>query len=65
VCIGFLEVGDDFIRARMPVDSRTRQPDDLLHGGEWVAPAEPGAAPAVPPGTCAVGLDKTRLQPLA
>ena len=29
----FLEVGDDFIRARVPVDKRTRQPYGLLHGG--------------------------------
>ena len=31
--IEFLEVGDDFIRARAPVDSRTRQPMGILHGG--------------------------------
>ena len=31
--IEFLEVGDDFIRARVPVDSRTVQPYGLLHGG--------------------------------
>jgi acyl-coenzyme A thioesterase PaaI-like protein len=30
--IEFLEVGDDFIRARVPVDSRTTQPYGLLHG---------------------------------
>jgi acyl-coenzyme A thioesterase PaaI-like protein len=29
----FLEVGDDFIRGRVPVDARTRQPFGLLHGG--------------------------------
>lgn len=27
------EVGDDFIRASMPVDARTHQPMGLLHGG--------------------------------
>ncbi len=31
--IEFLEIGDDFIRARVPVDSRTCQPYRLLHGG--------------------------------
>ena len=31
--IEFLEVGDDFIRARVPVDERTRQPYGILHGG--------------------------------
>jgi 1,4-dihydroxy-2-naphthoyl-CoA hydrolase len=33
-------VGDDFIRGRMPVDKRTRQPYGLLHGGASVALAE-------------------------
>src|SRR5688500_20379677 len=36
----FLEVGDDFIRARVPVDTRTRQPYGLLHGGISVVLAE-------------------------
>jgi 1,4-dihydroxy-2-naphthoyl-CoA hydrolase len=36
----FLEVGDDFIRARVPVDKRTRQPFGLLHGGVSVVLAE-------------------------
>ena len=31
--IEFLEVGDDFISARIPVDERTRQPYGILHGG--------------------------------
>lgn len=38
--IEFLEVGDDFISARMPVDHRTHQPMGLLHGGASVALAE-------------------------
>jgi len=38
--IEFLEVGDDFIRARAPVDSRTRQPYGILHGGVSVVLAE-------------------------
>ncbi len=57
----FLEVGDDFIRARVPVDTRTRQPYGLLHGGVSVVLAETlgscGAAYALPPGYRAVGLD--------
>ena len=36
----FTEIGDDFLRARMPVDDRTRQPYGLLHGGASVALAE-------------------------
>lgn len=59
--IEFLEVGDDFIRARAPVDSRTRQPMGILHGGISVVLAETlgscGAAYASPAGHRAVGLD--------
>jgi 1,4-dihydroxy-2-naphthoyl-CoA hydrolase len=57
----FLEVGDDFIRARVPVDTRTRQPYGLLHGGVSVVLAETlgscGAAFSCPEGYRAVGLD--------
>jgi 1,4-dihydroxy-2-naphthoyl-CoA hydrolase len=38
--IAFSEIGDDYIRATMPVDERTRQPYGLLHGGASVALAE-------------------------
>jgi len=59
--IEFLEVGDDFIRARIPVDERTRQPYGLLHGGVSVVLAETlgscGAAYSCPEGYRAVGLD--------
>ena len=59
--IEFLEVGDDFLRARVPVDERTRQPFGLLHGGVSVVLAETlgsvGAACACPAGHRAVGLD--------
>ena len=59
--IEFLEVGDDFIRARVPVDTRTRQPYGLLHGGVSVVLAETlgscGAAYSAPEGHRAVGLD--------
>ena len=59
--IEFLEVGADFIRARVPVDARTIQPYGLLHGGVSVVLAETlgscGAAHAVPEGQRVVGLD--------
>ena len=38
--IVFTELGDDFVRATMPVDARTRQPYGLLHGGASVLLAE-------------------------
>ena len=38
--IELLEIGDDYITARMPVDHRTRQPAGLLHGGASVTLAE-------------------------
>lgn len=59
--IEFLEVGDDFIRARVPVDARTVQPYGLLHGGVSVVLAETlgscGAAYCAPAGQRVVGLD--------
>jgi 1,4-dihydroxy-2-naphthoyl-CoA hydrolase len=59
--IEFLEVGDDFITARVPVDERTKQPYGLLHGGVSVVLAETlgscGAAFSAPEGHRAVGLD--------
>lgn len=38
--IRFSEVGDNWLKATMPVDDRTRQPYGLLHGGASVALAE-------------------------
>ena len=38
--IEFIEVGDDFLVARMPVTPRVHQPDGVLHGGASVALAE-------------------------
>jgi 1,4-dihydroxy-2-naphthoyl-CoA hydrolase len=59
--IEFLEVGDDFIRARAPVDARTKQPMGILHGGISVLLAESlgscGAAFSSPPGVRTVGLE--------
>lgn len=38
--IVFTEIGPDFLRATMPVDSRTHQPYGLLHGGASALLAE-------------------------
>lgn len=38
--IVFTAVGDDFVRATMPVDARTLQPHGLLHGGASALLAE-------------------------
>lgn len=38
--IEFLEIGDDFVTARMPVDYRTHQIFGILHGGASVVLAE-------------------------
>lgn len=38
--IEFTELGDDYIKARMPVDERTRQPYGYLHGGASCVLAE-------------------------
>ena len=38
--IEFIEKGDDFIKATMPVDKRTTQPFGILHGGASVVLAE-------------------------
>lgn len=38
--IRFSELGDNYLKATMPVDHRTKQPYGLLHGGASVALAE-------------------------
>ena len=38
--IELLEAGEDFLKGRMPVDARTRQPAGVLHGGASVLFAE-------------------------
>lgn len=38
--IEWVEIGDDFVKARMPVDHRTQQPYGLLHGGASCVLAE-------------------------
>lgn len=36
----FTELGDDYVRGRLPVDKRTHQPFGILHGGASVVLAE-------------------------
>ena len=36
----FIEVGEDFLVAKMPVTPKVHQPDGVLHGGAMVALAE-------------------------
>ncbi|MFN3377080.1 MAG: hotdog fold thioesterase [Burkholderiaceae bacterium] len=59
--IEITEIGDDYLRGRVPVDHRTKQPFGLLHGGVSVVLAESlgsmGAYYASPEGHHAVGLD--------
>jgi 1,4-dihydroxy-2-naphthoyl-CoA hydrolase len=38
--IRFTEIGDNYLKATMPVDNRTHQPYGLLHGGASAALAE-------------------------
>ena len=38
--IEFIEIGEDYLKATMPVDHRTKQPYGLLHGGSNAALAE-------------------------
>lgn len=59
--IEFMEVGDDYLVARVPVNRQTCQPYGLLHGGVSVVLAETlgscGAAFSAPSGHRVVGLD--------
>lgn len=38
--IDFVDIGDDFLIARMPVTTKLHQPDGVLHGGATFALAE-------------------------
>jgi 1,4-dihydroxy-2-naphthoyl-CoA hydrolase len=38
--IKIIDIGENFISGKMPVDERTKQPFGLLHGGASVALAE-------------------------
>jgi uncharacterized protein (TIGR00369 family) len=45
--IKFVDVGEDFLAARMPVNQKVYQPDGILHGGATVALAETVGSAAV------------------
>ena len=53
--IVFTEMGDDYLKATMPVDHRTLQPFGLLHGGASVVLAETLGSTAA---SCCVDLEK-------
>jgi 1,4-dihydroxy-2-naphthoyl-CoA hydrolase len=59
--IRVIEIGDDYLKASMPVDRRTHQPFGILHGGASVALAETAGSLAaqmcIDPGHYCVGLD--------
>ncbi|WP_027066519.1 PaaI family thioesterase [Maribacter sp. Hel_I_7] len=38
--IDYIDVGEDFLLAKMPVTAKVHQPDGVLHGGAMVALAE-------------------------
>jgi len=56
--IELIEIGEDFVRGKMPVDRRTIQPFGLLHGGASAAFAETLGSVA---GMLAVGDEKCRV----
>jgi uncharacterized protein (TIGR00369 family) len=59
--IVFTEIGDETLRAEMPVDGRTRQPFGVLHGGASVVLAETLGSTAsylsIEPGWESLGID--------
>lgn len=59
--IEITEIGEDFLKASMPVDQRTHQPMGILHGGASVALAETvgsvAAQMCITPDCYCVGLD--------
>jgi 1,4-dihydroxy-2-naphthoyl-CoA hydrolase len=70
--IEIIEIGEDFLKGRMPVDHRTVQPQRILHGGASVLMAETLGSIAAnlclkQPGTAAVGLEinANHLRPVA
>ena len=45
--IEFIDVGETFLKARMPVNTKVHQPDGVLHGGATAALAESVGSAAV------------------
>ena len=35
--VEYLDAGEGYLKVRMPVDNRTKQPDGILHGGANLA----------------------------
>jgi 1,4-dihydroxy-2-naphthoyl-CoA hydrolase len=52
--VKFSEIGDDYIKATMPVNDRTKQPIGILHGGANVVLAETLASTAA---NCVINID--------
>jgi uncharacterized protein (TIGR00369 family) len=69
--IEFTELGPNYLTGRMPVDSRTRQPFGILHGGASVLLAETlvscAATFVAAPGKACVGMEinANHLRPVA
>ncbi len=53
--IKYIDIGEDFLVARMPVDSRVHQPDGILNGGATMALAESVGSPT---SLLAIDMDK-------
>lgn len=53
--IEFIEIGDDYISARMPIDHRTKQPIGIMHGGASCVLAETVGSTAA---NCCVDISK-------
>lgn len=53
--IVFVEVGDDYLVAKMPVDHRTKQPVGIMHGGASCVLAETAGSTAA---NCCVDITK-------
>jgi 1,4-dihydroxy-2-naphthoyl-CoA hydrolase len=53
--IEFIEIGDNYLVARMPVDHRTKQPIGIMHGGASCVLAETIGSTAA---NCCVDLNK-------
>jgi uncharacterized protein (TIGR00369 family) len=45
--IEFIDAGENFLKARMPVNNKVHQPDGVLHGGATAALAESVGSAAV------------------
>lgn len=53
--IEFVEIGDDYLVARMPVNQRTKQPAGIMHGGASCALAESAGSTAA---NCCIDVNK-------